>query len=82
MNSISTRRRLLAVLLLPFLMVLAGCGKLHADFEITDADTVNAVFDIAVDTEFAEGLWDSAETFCSEMYSETLLDEDAPTVEP
>lgn len=82
MNSISTRRRLVAVLLLPFLMVLAGCGKLHADFEITDADTVNAVFDIAVDAEFAEGTWDSAETFCSEMDNETLLDEDAPTVEP
>ncbi|MDN6329339.1 MAG: hypothetical protein L0J84_08355 [Brachybacterium sp.] len=82
MHSISTRRRLVAVLLLPFLMVLAGCGKLHADFEIKDADTVNTVFDIAVDTEFAEGVWNSAESFCSEMQGETPLEEDAPTVEP
>lgn len=82
MNSISTRQRLVAVLLLPFLMVLAGCGKLHADFEIKDADTVNAVFDIAVDTAFAEGVWNSADSFCSEMQGETMLEEDAPTVEP
>ena len=82
MNSISLRRRLLAALLLPFLMVLAGCGKLHADFDIQDADTINVSFDIAMDSQYAEGTWSSAEDFCSDVEGETMLDEDAPTVEP
>lgn len=82
MNSISWRRRLVAVLLLPFLMVLAGCGKLHADFEIQDAENVKVSFDVAMDTQFAEGTWDSAEDFCGDVEGETMIDEDAPTVEP
>ena len=82
MNSISLRRRLLAALLLPFLMVLAGCGKLHADFDIQDADTINVSFDIAMDSQYAEGTWSSAEDFCGDVEGETMLDEDAPTVEP
>lgn len=82
MTSISNRRRLLAVLLLPFLMVLAGCGKLHADFEIQDVDTINATFDLAIDTEYAETTWDSAEALCEDAKGEETLGEGAPTVEP
>lgn len=82
MNSISTRRRLVAVLLLPFLLVLAGCGKFHADFDIQSADSMNVSFDFAVDTEYTEGIWDSAEALCSEATQEIDLGEDAPPVEP
>lgn len=83
MTSISTRRRLLAALLLPFVMVLAGCGKLHADFDIQDVDTINATFDVAIDEEFAAGSWSSADEFCQDAEGETLVDDDdAPTVEP
>ncbi|AXK46123.1 LppM family (lipo)protein [Brachybacterium saurashtrense] len=83
MTSISTRRRLLAALLLPFVMVLAGCGKLHADFDIQDVDRIDATFDVAIDEEFAAGSWSSADEFCQDAEGETLVDDaDAPTVEP
>jgi hypothetical protein len=83
MNSISTRRRLVAVLLLPVLLVLAGCGKLHADFEIQDADTINVSYDLAIDEEFAAGVYDSAEEMCAEMEGEmSTVGEIAPSVAP
>ncbi|ATG50981.1 hypothetical protein CFK38_05125 [Brachybacterium vulturis] len=83
MNSISTGRRLIAVLLLPFLMVLAGCGKLHADLEIQDVDTINLSYDLAIDKDFATGVYDDANTMCSEMTEELSVGgELAPEVEP
>ncbi|MDN5899087.1 MAG: hypothetical protein L0H74_03375 [Brachybacterium sp.] len=83
MNSISTRRRLIAVLLLPFLMVLAGCGKLHADLDIQDIDTINVSYDLAIDEEFTDGVYDTAEEMCSEMAEELSVGgEIAPDVEP
>lgn len=82
-SSISIRRRILAVLLLPFLMVLAGCGKFHADFDIKDADTINVVYDFAMDEEFAAGLYSSAEEMCTAFEEEmTVVGEMAPSVEP
>lgn len=82
-SSISIRRRIVAVLLLPFLMVLAGCGKFHADFDIQDADTINVSYDFAMDEEFAEGLYSSAEEMCTAFEEEmTAVGEMAPSVEP
>ncbi|GAA4521886.1 hypothetical protein GCM10023160_09450 [Brachybacterium paraconglomeratum] len=82
-SSISIRRRIVSVLLLPFLMVLAGCGKIHADFDIQDADTINVTFDFAMDEEFAAGLYSSAKELCSEMEGElSVVGELAPSVEP
>lgn len=83
MTSISTRRRLAALLLLPFLLVLAGCGKFHADMEIQDVDTINVSYDFAVDAEFLEGIYDSAEDLCTDAQGELgVSGEAAPTVEP
>jgi hypothetical protein len=83
MTSISRRRRLLALLLVPFMMVLAGCGKLHADFEIQDAETINVSFDFAIDEEFASASFDSADEMCTSLESEMdVVDESAPSVEP
>jgi hypothetical protein len=77
MTSISRRRRLLALLLVPFMMVLAGCGKLHADFEIQDAETIHVSFD------FASASFDSADEMCTSLESEMdVVDESAPSVEP
>ncbi|WP_394216487.1 LppM family (lipo)protein [Brachybacterium vulturis] len=82
MNSISTRHRLLAVLLLPFLMVLAGCGKLHADLEIQDVDTINLSYDLAIDKDVLAGAYGDADTMCSAMTEKLSIGgELAPEVE-
>src|SRR5699024_12342940 len=83
MNSISIRRRLAAVLLLPFLLVLAGCGKLHADFDIQDVDTINVSYDVAFDEQFMAGQYSSADSMCSDMQDEMgVMGEMAPVVVP
>ncbi|WP_114856454.1 hypothetical protein [Brachybacterium sp. YJGR34] len=83
MNSISTRRRIAALLLLPFVLVLAGCGKFHAQFDIQDADTIDVSYDLAIDTMYLEGLYSSAEEFCTDMEGEIgVAGEMAPSVEP
>ncbi|ASK65455.1 hypothetical protein CFK39_05980 [Brachybacterium avium] len=83
MKSTSTRQRLIAVLLLPFLMVLAGCGKLHADFDIQDVDTINVSYDLGIDKEFTDGVYATADEMCSEMAGELSVGgELAPDVEP
>ncbi|MGP9603601.1 MULTISPECIES: LppM family (lipo)protein [unclassified Brachybacterium] len=82
-SSISIRRKIVAVLLLPFLMVLAGCGKFHADFDIQDVDTINVNYDFAMDEEFAEGLYSSADEFCTTFEDRyTVAGETAPSAEP
>ncbi|MGP9538414.1 LppM family (lipo)protein [Brachybacterium sp. AOP43-C2-M15] len=83
MTSISTRRRLVAALLLPFLMVLAGCGKFHADLEIKDAETIEVAYDLAIDETLLEGLYSTADEMCAQMQdSGNLAGEMAPEVEP
>lgn len=83
MNSISTRRRLVAVLLLPFVLMLAGCGKLHATFDVQDAETVNVSYDLAIDTEYAESTYSSAQEMCDDLLSDNTLSGDmAPSIEP
>ena len=83
MTTISWRRRLVALLLLPFMMLLAGCGKLHADFDIQDAETINLSFDFSIDEEYIGTTFTSADEMCSSFSSEMdLVGESAPTVEP
>jgi hypothetical protein len=82
MTSISRRRRLVALLLLPFMMVLAGCGKFHADFDIQDADTINVSMDLGIDSSLMATSYSSAEEMCADLESDTAADELAPTVEP
>src|SRR5699024_4888270 len=55
------RRRLLAVLTLPLLVLLAGCGRFTADFEIQDVDTMQVELDIGIETTWIQGEFDSAE---------------------
>ena len=82
MTSISTRRRIVAVLLLPFLMILAGCGKLHAEFEIQDVDTINVSYDFALDEEVAITGFNTAEAMCADLVDEiAIAGEMAPDIE-
>ncbi|MGO1480291.1 MAG: LppM family (lipo)protein [Brachybacterium sp.] len=82
MTSISTRRRIVAVLLLPFLMILAGCGKLHAEFEIQDVDTINVSYDFALDEEVATTGFNTAEAMCADLVDEiSIAGEMAPDIE-
>ncbi|WP_246956114.1 hypothetical protein [Brachybacterium sp. Marseille-Q7125] len=79
----SVRRRIAALLLLPFLLVMAGCGKFHADFEIKDAETIEFALDVAVDEEMLAGLYSSAEDFCRDIEKEIdFANENAPKVAP
>ncbi|MDO5663212.1 MAG: hypothetical protein Q4G40_10990, partial [Brachybacterium sp.] len=65
-------RRIATVLFLPFLLLVAGCGKADIDFEILDAETVRVTADLAVDKEFADsmGLLTAGDDLC------TLAEED------
>lgn len=72
MNTISRRRRLLAALVLPFLLVLAGC-RFHADFEINDVDSMNVTMDLGIDTEFIADTYGSAVEMCEDMQEEESL---------
>ncbi|MFC7456977.1 LppM family (lipo)protein [Brachybacterium sp. GCM10030267] len=70
MNTISARRRLIAVFVLPFVLLLAGCGRLHADYEIQDVDTMNVSVDFGIESELIEGEYASAEEMCSDSQQE------------
>src|SRR5690625_5489494 len=61
------RRRLLAVLTLPLLVLLAGCGRFTADFEIQDVDTMQVELDIGIETTWIQGEFDSAEELCADL---------------
>ncbi|MEE1650804.1 hypothetical protein V1260_08355 [Brachybacterium sp. J144] len=66
MTTNSVRRRLAAVLVLPLLLVLAGCGSFTADFEVTSAESMTLSFDMAVDPTYLEGTYSSAEEMCAD----------------
>lgn len=68
------RRRIAAVLIIPFLLVLAGCGRLHADFTIKSADEINLKMDIGIQEDFLEEMgspYSSAQEMCDEMAEDT-----------
>ena len=68
------RRRIAAVLIIPFLLVLAGCGRLHADFTIKSADEINLKMDIGIQEDFLEEMgspYSSAQEMCEEMAEDT-----------
>lgn len=69
----SRRRRFAAALLLPFVLLLAGCGRLTADFEITSVDEISVAMDIGIDETYLSmmgGTYASAQDLCDEMLAE------------
>ena len=70
MNTISARRRLLAALVLPFVLLLAGCGRLSADFDIKDVDTIAIAMDFGLDKNVLETMgesFDSPDAMCDDL---------------
>ncbi|MCT1655137.1 LppM family (lipo)protein [Brachybacterium muris] len=76
MNTISRRRRLLAALILPFLLVLAGC-RFHADFEINSPEDVTTTIDLAMPKALMQSDFSSATEMCESMRGEQPSIDDA-----
>jgi hypothetical protein len=66
-------RRLGAALLLPVVLLLAGCGKLTADFDIKDENSYDIDLDFALDKSIAQDqlMISSPDEFCGELDSES-----------
>ena len=69
MLTTARRRRLMAVLTFPLLILLAGCGRFTADFEIQDVDTMQLNLDIGIETTWNEDECDAAEEMCADLDS-------------
>lgn len=76
MNAITWRRRLMAALVLPFLLVLAGC-RLHADFEINSPEDVTTTIDMAMPKSLVESEFSSAAEMCESMRGQQPSIDDA-----
>ena len=72
MNTTTWRRRIAAALLIPFLLVLAGC-RFHADFEVKDVDTMHIAMDLGVDTMYIGDTYGSAAEMCEAMQEEEAI---------
>lgn len=70
MTSTTWRRRLSAALLLPFLLLAAGCVRVDADFDVKSAELINLSLDFAIEKEYVEGTYSSAEELCNGMYGD------------
>lgn len=69
MLTTARRRRLMAVLAMPLIVLLAGCGRFTADFEIQDVDTMQLNLDVGVETAWIEGEFASPEEMCEDLSS-------------
>lgn len=71
MDTITSRRkRIAALVLLPFVLLLAGCGRLSADFEIKDVDTLEISMDLAIESSFLDEMgqsFDSPQAMCDDL---------------
>ncbi|GAA1483544.1 LppM family (lipo)protein [Brachybacterium fresconis] len=77
MNTISARRRLIAVLVLPFVLLLSGCGRLSADFDIKDIDTIALSMDFGLDKNVLEKMgesFDSPDAMCEDLMGDANED--------
>ena len=70
MHTISWRRRLAAALVLPFLLVLAGCGKFAGEIQVKNVDELHVKFEFAVQKDQLNGLYSSADQLCKNIQSE------------
>jgi hypothetical protein len=70
MHSLSLRRRLAALLLLPLLLLAAGCARVSADFDITSADSYDLDFDLAIEKSYVESEFSSADELCKSLEDE------------
>lgn len=70
MHSLSLRRRLAALLLLPLLLLAAGCARVTADFDITSADSYDLDFDMAVEKSYVQSEFNSADELCKGLEDE------------
>lgn len=70
MHSLSLRRRLAALLLLPLLLLVAGCARVTADFDITSADSYDLDFDMAVEKSYVQSEFNSADELCKGLEDE------------
>lgn len=71
MDTITSRgKRIAALVLLPFVLLLAGCGRLSADFEIKDVDTLEISMDLAIESSFLDEMgqsFDSPQAMCDDL---------------
>ncbi|MDN5686447.1 MAG: hypothetical protein L0G94_07145 [Brachybacterium sp.] len=77
MNTISARHRLIAVLVLPFVLLLSGCGRLSADFDIKDIDTIALSMDFGLDKSVLEKMgesFDSPDAMCDDLMGDANED--------
>lgn len=70
MLTTTRRRRLMAVLAMPLIVLLAGCGRFTADFEIQNVDTMQLNLDVGIETSWIEGEFASPEEMCEDLSSE------------
>lgn len=67
MHTITWRRRLVAALVLPFVLLLAGCGRFIGEVEVKNVDELHMKFDIAIKQDQLGGMYSSAEEMCKAM---------------